>query len=60
MANEYVLVVDDSIQNVEFLTDYVLKPNGYRVLIARNGEEGFKLALDKRPDLILLDTICPK
>jgi two-component system NtrC family sensor kinase len=60
MANEYVLVVDDSIQNVEFLADYVLKPNGYRVLIARNGEEGFKLALDKRPDLILLDNNMPK
>jgi DNA-binding NtrC family response regulator len=60
MANEFVLVVDDSVQNVEFLTDYVLKPNGYRVLTACNGEEGFKLALNKRPDLILLDNNMPK
>jgi two-component system NtrC family sensor kinase len=60
MANEWVLVVDDSVQNVEFLTDYVLKPNGYQVLVARNGEEGLKLALNKRPDLILLDNNMPR
>src|SRR5262245_27537162 len=60
MANERVLVVDDSIQNVDFLTDYVLKPNNYQVLVARNGEEGFKIALEKHPDLILLDNNMPK
>ncbi|HXV99076.1 MAG TPA: response regulator, partial [Anaerolineae bacterium] len=60
MANECVLVVDDSSQNVEFLTDYVLKPNGYKVLVARNGEEGFVLARSKHPDLILLDNNMPK
>jgi signal transduction histidine kinase len=60
MANECVLVVDDSAQNVEFLTNYVLKPNDYRVLVAHNGAEGFKLALAKRPDLILLDNNMPR
>lgn len=60
MANEFVLVVDDSHQNVEFLKDYVLKPNGYQVLVARDGVAGLKLALDQRPDLILLDNNMPK
>ncbi|NJN97840.1 MAG: response regulator [Anaerolineales bacterium] len=60
MANECVLVVDDSYQNVEFLKDYVLKPNGYQVLAARDGAAGLKLALDQRPDLILLDNNMPK
>lgn len=60
MANECVLVVDDSHQNVEFLKDYVLKPNGYQVLVARDGVAGLKLALDQRPDLILLDNNMPK
>ncbi len=60
MANETVLVVDDSHQNVEFLKDYVLKPNGYQVLIARDGEAGLKLALKQRPGLILLDNNMPK
>jgi len=60
MANECVLVVDDSHQNVEFLKDYVLKPNGYQVLVARDGEAGLKLALNQHPDLILLDNNMPK
>ncbi len=60
MANECVLVVDDSIQNVEFLTNYVLKPNGYQVLVAHDGEKGLKLALEQQPDLILLDVNMPK
>lgn len=60
MANECVLVVDDSTQNVEFLTNYVLKPNGYQVLVARNGADGLKIALDNRPDLILLDNNMPR
>ncbi|HXV41954.1 MAG TPA: ATP-binding protein, partial [Anaerolineae bacterium] len=36
------------------------KPNGYKVLVARNGEEGFVLARSKHPDLILLDNNMPK
>ncbi|MCL4295864.1 MAG: response regulator [Anaerolineae bacterium] len=60
MANESVLVVDDSAQNVEFLAEYVLKPNGYQVLVARNGAEGLKIALSQRPDLILLDNNMPR
>ena len=60
MANERVLVVDDSAENVEFIVNYVLKPNDYQCLIARNGAEGLKMALAERPDLILLDMNMPK
>lgn len=60
MANERVLVVDDSAENVEFIVNYVLKPNDYQYLIARNGAEGLKMALAERPDLILLDMKMPK
>lgn len=60
MAHERVLVVDDSAQNVDFLTNYVLKPNGYEVLVARNGEQGLLMALNQQPDLILLDMNMPR
>ncbi len=59
MAYERVLVVDDSTDNIEFIVNYVLKPNGYQALVARNGEEGLKIALHERPDLILLDMNMP-
>ncbi|MCB0197791.1 MAG: response regulator [Anaerolineae bacterium] len=55
MANELVLIIDDSRQTINFITDYVLKPNHYRVLVAQDGQAGLKLAITQRPDLILLD-----
>jgi two-component system NtrC family sensor kinase len=60
MANEHVLVVDDATQNIEFLTNYVLKPNGYQVLTANNGIQGLKIVLEQYPDLILLDVNMPR
>lgn len=33
---------------------------GYEVLVARDGEEGIWLALNQKPDLILLDIMLPK
>ncbi|MGQ9627246.1 MAG: GAF domain-containing protein [Anaerolineae bacterium] len=60
MAGETVLVVDDRKENVDFVVDYVLKPNGYKFLTARDGEEGLRLALSEKPDLILLDMQMPR
>ncbi|MEM7034840.1 MAG: response regulator, partial [Chloroflexota bacterium] len=60
MANERVLVVDDSIESVNFIVEYVLLPNGYQPLVARDGQEGLEMALEQRPDLILLDLNMPK
>jgi two-component system NtrC family sensor kinase len=59
MAKETVLVVDDSTQNVDFLTHYVLTPNGYQVLSAKTGEAGMQLAREHRPDLLLLNMTLP-
>lgn len=55
MANELVLIIDDALQTINFVTDYVLKPNNYQVLVARDGQTGLKMAIEQRPDLILLD-----
>lgn len=38
----------------------VLENNGYEVVEAVSGEEGLKLAIEKKPDLILLDLILPE
>jgi two-component system phosphate regulon sensor histidine kinase PhoR len=60
MAGERVLVVDDSKENIEFIVDYVLKPNGYVASVAHDGAEGLRKAQSERPDLILLDMNMPK
>jgi GAF domain-containing protein/FixJ family two-component response regulator len=60
MATERVLVVDDAQGVVDFLSDYVLRPNGYNVLSAVDGEGGLSLAMSAKPDLIILDLEMPR
>jgi CheY-like chemotaxis protein len=52
-----LLVEDDAIQ-IELIKKH-LEPQGHIVVVARNGQEGIKLAQDDRPDLILMDMIMP-
>lgn len=60
MAGETILVVDDSKTTRDFAVEYVLKPNGYLPLIAVDGEDGIRVALETLPDLILLDLEMPR
>ncbi len=60
LAGETILVIDDGRENREFLIEYVLQPNGYQVIEARDGKEGVELALERHPDLILLDLQMPR
>jgi signal transduction histidine kinase/CheY-like chemotaxis protein len=54
-----VLVVDDEPQTVELLTD-MLQAEGYSVLQAYGGQQGVDLAIEKHPDLIILDLMMPE
>ena len=49
-----ILTVDDTPANIRLLTHY-LEKQGYQVLTAEDGFEGFKSAIQYQPDLILLD-----
>lgn len=60
MSDELILVIDDGKDNRDFLIEYVLEPNSFRHLVARDGEEGLQLALKHKPDLILLDLQMPR
>lgn len=60
MSGETILVVDDGKENREFVVQYVLEPNGFSFLTAKDGQEGFEMAMQRRPDLILLDLQMPR
>jgi PAS domain S-box-containing protein len=60
VAQKRVLVIDDSPEIQQLLTELVLEPNGYRPIEALDGEEGLRLAQQEQPDLIVLDMQLPK
>ncbi len=54
-----ILIVDDEKSIVDILK-FNLKRDGYTVLEAYDGQEGYDMALSQKPDLILLDVMLPK
>jgi len=60
VAGEKVLVIDDRDDSLQFMTEYILKPNGYRYITAKNGEAGLQRALNEEPDLIIMDQRMPR
>ena len=58
MANELILVVEDNERNRKLVRD-VLTFKGYQIIEAETGEEGVRLAQERRPRLILMDIRLP-
>lgn len=54
-----ILVVDDEASIVNIIS-YNLKKEGYNVITAADGEQGYNLAMQEHPDLVLLDIMMPK
>ena len=54
-----ILVIDDDI-TINELVKINLELRGYTVFSAENGEDGFALAKQEQPDLIILDVMMPK
>lgn len=57
---ERVLVIDDSKEIRDFLTNYILKPKGFEVMTASNGLMGLEMAIAKEPDLMITDQQMPQ
>jgi two-component system cell cycle response regulator DivK len=53
-----VLIIEDNDKNMKLARD-VLRAKGYETLEAVTGEEGVKLAVEKKPDLVLMDIQLP-
>ncbi len=53
-----ILVVEDD-PSLAFALEKNLSFEGYDVLVARDGEKGLELALNAKPDLVILDIMLP-
>lgn len=59
MASETILIVEDE-TDIADLVRLHLAREGYRVLVAADGSEGLRLALTRRPALVILDLMLPE
>jgi DNA-binding response OmpR family regulator len=56
---ETILIIEDQAGFRRIYQD-VLEGDGYKVLLAEDGENGWQLAKSEKPELILLDLVLPK
>ena len=60
MAGEKILICDDGRENRDFIIDYIITPNEFVALTARNGVEAMNILSSEPVDLMLLDLQMPK
>jgi len=53
-----ILVIEDE-KDIQDILEYNLRQAGHKVNLASTGQEGLRLAREKKPDLVLLDLMLP-
>ncbi|MEG4320871.1 MULTISPECIES: response regulator [unclassified Microcoleus] len=56
---EQILVVDDTIANLQLISDF-LRESQFEVRVAKSGVQALKIMETTQPDLILLDVVMPE
>jgi DNA-binding response OmpR family regulator len=59
MTQKTILIADDE-PNIVISLEYLLQRDGYRVLVARDGQEALDAIAAGPPDLVLLDVMLPR
>jgi DNA-binding response OmpR family regulator len=54
-----VLIADDE-KNIVISLEFLLKREGFEVLVAHDGEAALQMVAEHLPDLVLLDVMMPK
>ena len=60
MSGETILVADDRRENLLFLANSVLRPEGYEVITAIDGKQALDKSLAEHPDLVITDLKMPR
>jgi len=58
MSKKNILIVEDDPQTVK-LVRFILEKNNYSTILANDGEQGLRIAREKKPDLVILDLMLP-
>jgi DNA-binding response OmpR family regulator len=59
MSQKTILIADDE-PNIVISLEYLLQRDGYRVVVARDGQEALDAIAASPPDLVLLDVMLPR
>lgn len=59
MSDQRILIVDDTLKNIQ-VVGAILRKEGYKLHVARNGVQALELAQKVTPDLVLLDVMMPE
>ena len=54
-----ILVVDDEM-DIRIFISTLLETNGFKPIVAKDGEEGLKMVQENKPDCVILDVMMPK
>ena len=55
-----VLIIEDRRDNIVFIANNILKPQGYEIITAMDGQTGLMKAQEEQPDLIITDLKLPR
>lgn len=55
---EKILIVDDDLETLR-LVGLMLQRQGYQIIAASNGQQALTLAVNEKPDIVLLDVMMP-
>jgi DNA-binding response OmpR family regulator len=55
-----ILIIEDRRENIVFIANNILRPMGYDVITARDGQAGLEKAETEGPDLIITDLKLPR
>ena len=56
--NKKILVIDDE-AHIRRVLEIKFKKQGYQVMMAKNGEEGFEIIQKQKPDIVISDINMP-
>ncbi len=59
MENKKVILIVDDEADMRFFLSTLAKTSGYEPVLAKNGKEGMQKALERTPDLLILDVMMP-